>query len=139
MTSNRVFLDSAYAMALAVPADQHHQNAKAFALDISRSATRMLTTRDVLVEVANAMSRFRYRAGAVTTLQAFEADPLIEIIERTPELYQAAFNLFAQRMDKEWSLTDCLSFVLMRQRGLTEALISDEHFQQAGFKALLRD
>jgi predicted nucleic acid-binding protein len=99
----------------------------------------MLTTRDVLVEVANAMSKLRFRSGAMTTLRAFEADPLIEIVERTPELYRAAFDLFSKRMDKEWSLTDCLSFVVMQQRGLTEALTPDEHFVQAGFKALLRD
>ena len=58
--------------------------------------------------------------------------------ERTQELYRSAFDLFSQRTDKEWSLTDCISFVVMQQRGLTEALTSDGHFEQAGFKALLR-
>jgi uncharacterized protein len=41
------------------------------------------------------------------------------------------------RRDKEWSLTDCISFVVMKERGLTEALTADHHFEQAGFKALL--
>jgi len=138
MSGNSVFLDSAYAIALAVPADQHYPQTKALAAEVLRSRIRMITTRDVMVEVANALSRVRYRSAAVATLKAFAADPLIEIVERTPELYREAFELFEQRPDKEWSLTDCLSFVVMRQRGLTEALTSDEHFEQAGFKALLR-
>ena len=56
----------------------------------------------------------------------------------TAELYQRAFALYCQRMDKEWGLTDCISFVVMRERGLTEALSADKHFEQAGFRALLR-
>ncbi len=55
----------------------------------------------------------------------------------TDELYQQAFDLFRDRPDKEWGLIDCASFVVM-QRGLTEALTPDEHFEQAGFRALLR-
>ena len=138
MAANSLFLDSAYAIALAVPADQYHQKAETWAAKVFSSRTLMVTTRDVLVEVANSMSKLRYRVGAITTVRAFESDPLIEIIERTQELYRSAFDLFSQRTDKEWSLTDCISFVVMQQRGLTEALTSDGHFEQAGFKALLR-
>ncbi len=137
LTGNSVFLDSAYAIALAAPADQHHQAARSLASEVVRARIRMVTTREVMFEVANALSKARHRAGAVAALRAFESDPLIEIIDLTPELYRLAFDLFQQRMDKEWSLTDCLSFAIMQQRGLTEALTSDEHFKQAGFDALL--
>ena len=63
----------------------------------------------------------------------------VECVPLTDELYQQAFELFRSRPDKDWGLIDCVSFVVMRQRGLTEALTTDEHFEQAGFQALLRE
>ena len=53
-------------------------------------------------------------------------------------LFEAGFNLFEARPDKDWSLTDFISFVVMEREGLTEALTGDHHFEQAGFTALLR-
>jgi len=53
------------------------------------------------------------------------------------ELFDQAVTLYAARMDKEWGVTDCISFVVMQERGLTAALTTDAHFQQAGFQALL--
>ena len=66
-----------------------------------------------------------------------ENDPVVEIIPLRDDLFAEAFALFRARMDKEWSLTDCLSFVVMRQRAIQTALAADIHFQQAGFKVLL--
>jgi len=57
----------------------------------------------------------------------------------TKDLYIPAFNLFKQRKDKEWGLVDCLSFIVMQNRGITDALTADTHFQQAGFRALLKN
>ena len=71
-------------------------------------------------------------------LSSLEADPTVEILPVSPTLYQDAFRLFQERPDKEWGLIDCVSFVVMGARGLVEALTSDEHFEQAGFRALLR-
>ncbi len=71
-------------------------------------------------------------------LNGFESDPNIEIISLNDSLYDEAFELFSSRTDKEWGLVDCISFVVMRERGITEALTADEHFEQAGFRALLR-
>ena len=73
----------------------------------------------------------------MTLLSALEADPDIEITRLSETHYQQRFELFSQHLDKEWSLNDCVSFVLMDQRGLTDALTANEHFQQAGFRALL--
>jgi len=63
----------------------------------------------------------------------------VEIITASSVHFEADFELFANRPDKEWSLTDCISFALMRRRDLTEALASDRHFEQAGFRRLLRE
>ncbi len=68
-----------------------------------------------------------------------ESDPAVEIVPASKQLFQAGFDLFARRPDKHWSLVDCLSFVVMKQRRLKEALTADQHFVQAGFRALLRE
>lgn len=66
-----------------------------------------------------------------------EADPNIEVVPLSEEFYAKAFALFRDRMDKEWGLTDCISFVVMRERGISDALTADDHFRQAGFRPLL--
>lgn len=59
------------------------------------------------------------------------------ILPIADELYRSAFDLFSARTDKEWGLVDCVSFVVMRNRGMTQALTADEHFSQVGYQALL--
>ena len=98
-----------------------------------------MTTRAVLLEIGNALFRHRYRAAAIQLLQALEADPGVEIVTLTDDLYLRAFELYRSRPDKEWGLIDCASFVVMTERGITKALTADEHFQQCGFNALLRE
>ena len=68
-----------------------------------------------------------------------ETDSKVEIVSLSEQLYTQAFQLYCQRLDKEWGLVDCISFILMQERGITEALTADEHFQQAGFRVLLRE
>jgi predicted nucleic acid-binding protein len=132
------FLDTAYAIALAAASDQLHAPAVALAQKLEADRTRLVTTPAVLLEIGNALAKQRYRAAAVQLLASLEADPTIEIVPLTEELYARAFRLYQDRPDKEWGLTDCASFVVMGARGITEALTADEHFEQAGFRALLR-
>lgn len=98
----------------------------------------MVTTRAVLMEIGNALSKQRYRPAAVELLLSLENDPKVEIVPVSGDLYAQAFKLFSERTDKEWGLVDCVSFVVMRERGITDALTSDDHFRQAGFNALMR-
>jgi len=134
---NEVFLDSAYAIALSAPNDQYHERAGILAEQLEDEGTRLITTRAVVVEIGNALAKLRYRKAALELLDSLEEDPNVEIISLTEQLYQRAFQLYKERPDKEWGLTDCISFIIMKDRSLTEALTTDEHFQQAGFKALL--
>jgi len=136
--ANELFLDSSYAIALAASSDQLHSRALELAEEIVSQSRRLVTTRAVLLEIGNALSKQRYRAAAVQLLASLESDPSVEIVLLTGELYAQAFELFRDRLDKEWSLTDCASFVVMQTRSLTDALSSDEHFEQAGYRALLR-
>ena len=133
------FLDSAYAIALAAPTDGLHGRAVALADDLEAEKTRLVTTRAVLVEIGNALSKRRHRGAAVQLLSALEADPSVEIVDLSPDLYAKAFDLYRNRPDKEWGMVDCISFVVMESRGIAEALTADEHFEQAGFRVLLRE
>ena len=137
--ANELFLDSSYAIALSASSDQLHLRAVDLANDMERQPRRLITTRAVLLEIGNALSKQRYRSAAVRLLTSMESDPTIEVVPLTNDLYFQAFDLFRNRSDKEWGLTDCAAFVVMQARGLVEALTSDEHFEQAGFRALLRD
>ncbi len=133
--TNEVFLDTGFTIALSVESDEHHERAE----ELEIQQTRLITTRAILLETGNALSKERYREAAVALLDALEEDPLVEIIPLSEKLYAQAMDLFRNRPDKEWGLVDCVSFIVMQERGLTEALTPDKHYQQAGFRALLRD
>jgi hypothetical protein len=132
------FLDTAFAIALSSSGDDLHRVALALADELETSPTRIVTTRAVLMEIGNALSKQRYRPAAVELLLSLENDPKVEIVPVSGDLYAQAFKLFSERTDKEWGLVDCVSFVVMRERGITDALTSDDHFRQAGFNALMR-
>jgi len=97
-----------------------------------------VTSRGVLLEVGNALSKVQYRNAAIQLQESIEGTTLVDILSLTEELCRAGWGLFRQRPDKEWSWVDCISFELMRARALRQALTTDEHFEQAGFMALLR-
>ena len=138
LTTNKVFLDTAYAIALSVESDEHHEHAEDLAEQLEAEQTRLLTTRAILLEIGNALSKKRYRKAALELLDALEQDPQVEIVPLSEELFKQALELFRNRPDKQWGLVDCVSFIVMQEHGLTEALTTDEHFEQAGFRALLR-
>lgn len=134
---NKFFLDAAYTIALSAVTDQYHQKAEILAKQIESEAIPLITTRAVVLEIGNALARIRYRAAAIELLDSLEEDPSVEILPLSEELYNRAMELYRQPPDKEWGITDCISFVVMQDYGLTEALTTDEHFKQAGFRALL--
>ena len=136
---NEVFLDAAYAIALSSVNDRHHERAVTLAERLETEGTHLVTTRAVILEIGNALSKVRYRNAAIGLLAALEEDPNVEIIPLSEELFERAFRYYQARQDKDWGITDCISFVVMQDRQLTESLTTDEHFQKAGFRALLRE
>jgi len=132
------FLDTSFAIALSAITDQNHAKAVELAEQIEAQNIRLVTTKAILLEIGNALSKQKYRTGAIQLLESLELDPNVEIIPVTNELYNAAFQLFRSRQDKEWGLVDCISFVVMQNRGIADALTADEHFNQAGFRASLK-
>ena len=134
-----LFIDSSYVIALSSPKDKYHIKAKELAQRIKKEGIKSITTRAILIEIGNALARRISRSIALTLLDTLEKDLSVEIVPLTEELFFRAKDLYRQRPDKEWGLTDCLSFVVMQQRGVTAALTTDVHFRQAGFRALLLD
>lgn len=136
--TNKIFLDTSYAIALSVSSDANHALALQIAGKLEHTA-RLFTTRAIFLEIGNALAKKRYRNAAVRLLTALENDPTIEIIEVSNELYTRSFGLFQSRSDKDWGIIDCISFTVMKDLAITEALSADVHFEQAGFRALLRN
>jgi predicted nucleic acid-binding protein len=131
-----VFVDSFYFFALGNRHDPAHAKAKAFT---QTYRGHLVTTEFVLLEWADGCaSAAHHRAAAVKTVNDLRGNPDAMILPCTGQLFQEGLDLYAQRGDKEWSLTDCISFVVMQKEGITEALTGDHHFEQAGFVALLK-
>lgn len=116
-----VFADTAAWLALINKSDTLHAKAGKIRKSLLHDNTRLIVTDYVIVEIANALSRVPFRAVAVRLIDSMKTSRDIEIID----------------VDKEWSFTDCASFVVMNSRKITEAFTSDRHFEQAGFKILL--
>jgi predicted nucleic acid-binding protein len=129
-----LFADTSYYVAFMVNCDALHRQA----MEWSRKAQRILLTDCVVLELGNALAGSKWRPLAPQLVQDLLADPLVQVIPLLPELLQAGLNLYSRRADKEWSLTDCISFVVMKQHGVTQALTADHHFEQAGFTILLK-
>jgi len=137
--SGSVFLDTSYAIALASTSDEFHLASLALADQLEARGTRLVTTWGVMLEIGNALSKVHFRQAALQLLSSLQSDASVEIVPLAGPLLAQAMKLYSERPDKEWGLTDCISFVVMEERGIRDALTADEHFQQAGFRALLRD
>jgi predicted nucleic acid-binding protein len=98
-----------------------------------------LTTEAVVLELGDALARPRWRSTGITLIEQIRHDSNIEIVSIDRDLSGRAFDFYQARPDQSWGLTDCVSFVVMQDRGITDALSADQHFVQAGFRALLRD
>lgn len=132
---NAVFADTFFFLAAINPADAAHERAIAFSDDCN---DLLVTTAWVVTEVADALAGRGDRHLFQELYESITTDPRVEIIPPEDGLFRRALDLYFDRPDKDWSLTDCTSFVVMADRLLTEAATGDHHFEQAGFRALLR-
>ena len=132
---NPIFIDTSFLIALVFTDDPLHARTQAWQ---EAAKGPLLTTEFVLLEFADALSEHQDRDLAESTINELRANPDLEILPFDPELYAQGWEFFIHRRDKNWQLTDCISFEAMMSRGATEALTYDHHFEQAGFRALLR-
>jgi hypothetical protein len=130
-----VFADTFYFLALVNPVDQAHTRAVAASRPLKWP---LVTTSWVLTELGDALSVPERRASFVSMLETLDSDPMVTVLPPTKELFDAGVELYRNRPDKDWPLTDCISFAVMEERRITAALTGDHHFEQAGFLALLK-
>jgi len=131
-----MFLDTSYLGALFMKNDQWHDSARVW---VRRIRPPLITTDYIILELADGLARPNWRVTFARILDLLKRDPNVRIIPQSSELFERGVQLYRSREDKHWSLTDCLSFVVMRDEGCNEALTADIHFEQSGFRALLRE
>lgn len=133
---NRIFVDTLFVIALVNQRDQYHQ--RALELADTYEGHPLLTTDAVLLEIGNALAR-NFKKQSIEIIEEFYVSEEMEIIHLNPRLLEQAFEHYKMYQDKQWGLVDCVSFVVMQQTGIERALTFDQHFVQAGFKALMRE
>ncbi len=133
-----LFADTVYWVALLNPRDSLHE--RAVSLSRSLDQTVLVTTEVVLAELLNTFAErgVALRRAASQLILRLRRDGNTRIIPQTNAQFEEALQLYRDRYDKEWSHTDCASFHVMENEGIAEALTYDRHFEQAGFKALMR-
>ncbi|MEX2174933.1 MAG: PIN domain-containing protein [Pirellulaceae bacterium] len=131
----RVFADSFYFFALLSEDDSQHQQAVDFT---AHYQGKLVTTGWVITEVADGLGRPPWRIAFLALHAKLVQKSQVHIEPCTDQLMNAGLKLYRQRLDKAWSLTDCISFVVMERAGIREALTGDHHFEQAGFAAVLK-
>lgn len=129
------FADTSYYIALLVPQDRAHDAAAQFARDAQVSA---VTTDYVLLELAAYFARPPLRTNLVTLMERLRQTHEFTMVRADAATFDEGWQLYRSHPDKDWSLTDCISFTVMRQRRIREALTADHHFEQAGFRAVLK-
>jgi uncharacterized protein len=129
-----VFADTSYYIALLNPKDINHQKAKYFA---SEFKGKLITSAWIITELANYFCQVSHRAFFTSIYDDLLKSNRVTIVPLSNNLHEEGLNLYNQRLDKDWSLTDCISFLIMQQQNLNEAATTDHHFEQAGFVCLI--
>ena len=130
----RAFLDTSYLLALLLRKDERHDAALRCQ---QRFEGDLVTSEYVLVELHDALSQAALRPLAISAIDKLLSDPNVTVVRACQDLFDRGRQLFRDRPDKDWSLTDCTSFVVMRDQVLRDALTCDHHFEQAGFSSLM--
>ncbi len=128
------FADTSFYQALLNPKDNWHESARQVSI---ACRGKVVTSEYVLCELGALMSHGQFRNLFMELVNGLKSAPRVEIEPGSHYAFERGLALFENRPDKDWSLTDCISFALMREMGITDALTCDRHFEQAGFRAML--
>lgn len=127
---NRIFVDTSFILALINERDQYHDQAEALSRKFENSP--LITTDAVLLEIGNAMAK-DFRGEAVAIIKVLRSSKRVEVIATGGRRFEEGLELYEKYSDKTWGLVDCISFVVMKENGISEALTFDGDFTQAGF------
>jgi uncharacterized protein len=128
------FIDTSYLLALELANDQNHQVAQNHWQQLIASSPTFVTTSYILTETVTYLNSRNYHARALRVGNSLLSSPSIQFIHVDEPLFYAGWSYFQQHQDKTYSLSDCISFVVMQQQGIQIALTFDQHFVQAGFQ-----
>lgn len=132
--SEYIFIDTGFVIALINKRDRYHKQARTLADQYDRQP--LLITDAILLEIGNALAR-GFKVEASEIIANFMISDEVKVVRLSPQLFDEAFALYRKYQDKEWSLVDCVSFIVMQKENITQALTFDRHFVQAGFEALM--
>lgn len=132
-----LFANSSYLIAIINPRDQLRETALKVQNEIGEA--RLVVTESILVETLNYFSKFKPNAKghALKTVEDLLLNQRVEIVEQTNAVFHDGMKLYGERLDKGYSVTDCISVNICRERGISEILTDDHHFEQEGFHILL--
>lgn len=132
-----IFTDTSGWLAIVNSADFHHEKAVKIYQELFQSGCRFVLHEAMLLEVGNSLSGVKARSLAVKLKENIENSERIELVSISSDLLENGWKLYAERTDKTWGIVDCISFIVMKEFGINEALTTDRHFEQAGFVKLL--
>lgn len=115
--------------------DSAHDRVKSY---LDSYSGQIVTTEWVLLEFADALSLSKAKGYAIEAIKRIHRLAMFQVVGFEPKVHKAGFDLYENRSDKDWSLTDCVSFAVMTRLGLSDALTADHHFEQAGFRAVFK-
>jgi predicted nucleic acid-binding protein len=133
--ADRLFVDSFFLIALLNPGDKHHALAVSIASELG--IRQCWTTEWVLLETANVCRMLAVRSKAAELVMQIRNSASMTVVSATQELFQRALAFFREQEDKEWTLTDCLSFIVMKDNDIQDALTGHYHFRQAGRRPVM--
>ena len=136
---NNIFIDTGGWIALFHRPDRLHYLSNSWLTKLRIDNPLWVTTSAVLTEVLDGFAQHQLRHHSTALFQFLKRTSIVDIVSVDISLFNKGWNLYESRSDKEWGLTDCISFVVMQERKITTALAHDIHFAQAGFRPLLRE
>ena len=134
VSRDAVFVDTSFYVAFLNARDFLHSVAEG----VATNCGDVVTTEYVLVEVGNILARTGNKRAFMEFMNRLEADDRTTIVPAGRTWFDRGMELYASHLDKKWSLTDCISFEVMRNYSLREAATADHHFEQAGYRALMK-
>lgn len=133
-----VFVDSFAWIAAINKTDNYNEIVLKTLESLLKQKAKLITTNYIVIETINALSRVEFRKAVVEFVDRLQKSPSVEIVKVTDEIYNSAWELYKQRKDKNWGITDCTSFEVMRILGVKKAFTNDKHFEQAGYSVILK-
>lgn len=133
-----VFVDSFAWIAAINRTDNYHAVVLKTLENLIKHKIKLITTSFVIVETINALSKVEFRKSVIEFVDKLQKSPSIEIVKITDEIHSSSWELYKQRKDKNWGITDCTSFEVMRILGIKKAFTNDKHFEQAGYSLVLK-